>query len=76
MLTHNVRFCAVNTPVGVCQLAAGTLGMREVMGDLTMECKCNKESACVLENAHFVSISNKLDTSPFQWNLLIDHYIS
>jgi hypothetical protein len=76
MMTHNVHFCALNTHVGGSQLAAESLGMWKVMGSLTMKCKCNKESDCVLENAHFVGISNKLPTSPFRWDLLIDYYIS
>jgi len=76
MPTLQVRVWAENAGVGVSQLAAETMRIRQDKGGLTTQWIDNKVRERVWEIAQSMSIINRRGAGPKQWNLLIDRCVS
>jgi len=76
MPTLQVRVRAENAGVGVSQLAAETMGIRQDKGGLTTQWIDNEVREGVWEIARSMSIINRRGAGPEQWDLLIDRCVT
>jgi len=75
-VTLQVCVMPENAGVGVSHWAAEPMGIWQDKGGLTTQWRDNKVTDCVWEIDQSMSIINRQDAGPEQWDLLIDYCIT